>query len=800
MEDPKIAELRRGVRQQLQQAGVQNVLHSLLLEYQKTGEMVTPEDALDVLQGRGVIDQLVRSVRPPQPALESLAHISNVGLMKPAELPPGRAFLHVKVLGGRAFADFLARAPARGEQLQLALELFGQRLTCEPVPAAAEPAFAGEAFFELPAGGSAAAAWGAAGAGTSAGAGAGVGGGGGLGGGTMGTASAWSAADTAAGLGPGSLGQAVGAGGGGGGGGAGGAAGGVDPLSLLALRQGLHVVVMQVSPLAAEEEQEQEDDWAPGPGPRSAAAAASAIVAAARLAARLSVRRQVCALGAAEWRTALVRRGKVVVSVQLGAGPGVLGGLPVSAAPAGLLTLQLELRPGFSAPLDEALLRSQQRMEAARDGDVMTAFVAHAKAWWGEYVSQNLAFKSRPIKVLATAEDGSQHPVCSFVRPLQLGRRLASAAEAARLVSLLRRREDLAPLPTAGQSEVATECWCLLHTVLASGSATKEEMAVLLCGLLLGFGLDAWVVVGRLADGAGHTWVLSRGPLAAPLFWEPATGVRYASTDVDTWPYGSVGCVFNNLRLYANSQCDDSAFGTSYVFEDAGLWRELPMPPHELPALPWSAIPLAASPLQGAVLLTTPTTTTAAATVQSQPSQASQARASGSNAAAAAAGVGVSREVAVAVDVAAVEAALEAALRRAAAAHRRAMLGLGPGSAQPLRWDEGLGHLLMPALSAYEHEAVHCEVAPGNDEFQSAIRRCVPLGWVFKAMPQHHTHTCVPLMAKAMLEEDQMLDILGTTAPTAAFAMRVKVFAYPEGLTSVWLMLAVKYSAVAPPQ
>ena len=69
------------------------------------------------------------------------------------------------------------------------------------------------------------------------------------------------------------------------------------------------------------------------------------------------------------------------------------------------------------------------------------------------------------------------------------------------------------------------ECWCSLHTVLASGTATKEEMALLLAGLLLGFGLDAWVVVGRLLDGSGHMWVLTRGPLASPSFWEPSTGV-----------------------------------------------------------------------------------------------------------------------------------------------------------------------------------------------------------------------------------------------------------------------------------
>lgn len=73
--------------------------------------------------------------------------------------------------------------------------------------------------------------------------------------------------------------------------------------------------------------------------------------------------------------------------------------MPSAAAPAGLLTLQLELRPAFSSALDEALLKSQQRLEAARDADVMAAFVARAKAWWGDYVAPNLAFKARPVKV-----------------------------------------------------------------------------------------------------------------------------------------------------------------------------------------------------------------------------------------------------------------------------------------------------------------------------------------------------------------------------------------------------------------
>ncbi len=52
MEDARVAELRKAVRHQLQQAGVQNVLHNLLQEYQRTGEVVTPDDALDILQVR----------------------------------------------------------------------------------------------------------------------------------------------------------------------------------------------------------------------------------------------------------------------------------------------------------------------------------------------------------------------------------------------------------------------------------------------------------------------------------------------------------------------------------------------------------------------------------------------------------------------------------------------------------------------------------------------------------------------------------------------------------------------------
>ena len=49
---------------------------------------------------------------------------------------------------------------------------------------------------------------------------------------------------------------------------------------------------------------------------------------------------------------------------------------------------------------------------------------------------------------------------------------------------------------------------------------------MLLCSLLLGFGLDAYVCVGAKAKGAAHTWVVTLGVDGLVTFWESLTGHR----------------------------------------------------------------------------------------------------------------------------------------------------------------------------------------------------------------------------------------------------------------------------------
>ena len=54
-----------------------------------------------------------------------------------------------------------------------------------------------------------------------------------------------------------------------------------------------------------------------------------------------------------------------------------------------------------------------------------------------------------------------------------------------------------------------------------------EDHAVLLCSLLLGFGLNAFVCVGTKAKGAAHTWVMTISPEGEVAFWESLTAHRY---------------------------------------------------------------------------------------------------------------------------------------------------------------------------------------------------------------------------------------------------------------------------------
>lgn len=54
-----------------------------------------------------------------------------------------------------------------------------------------------------------------------------------------------------------------------------------------------------------------------------------------------------------------------------------------------------------------------------------------------------------------------------------------------------------------------------------------EDHAALLCSLLLGFGLDAYVCIGTKVKGQPHCWVMTIDTDGLVTFWESLNGSRY---------------------------------------------------------------------------------------------------------------------------------------------------------------------------------------------------------------------------------------------------------------------------------
>jgi hypothetical protein len=114
------------------------------------------------------------------------------------------------------------------------------------------------------------------------------------------------------------------------------------------------------------------------------------------------------------------------------------------------------------------------------------------KNWWSSLVKQYPHVNGRVIKILTEDEIGCHRSVCSLVAPIPPPRELTSARHAARFVSLLPFRRD------AGVTGGRVETWRSAHAIMARRQGDVEDHALLLCSLLLGWGMDAWVALGTI--------------------------------------------------------------------------------------------------------------------------------------------------------------------------------------------------------------------------------------------------------------------------------------------------------------
>ena len=238
-----------------------------------------------------------------------------------------------------------------------------------------------------------------------------------------------------------------------------------------------------------------------------------------------------------EWRRALASSTNQFAMATEIHGVGAQAGIAC-----GILEILFKIVPCMGARLKDDVVTAQVSLEQGRSAEQQRLFFAYAKQWWREYLQCRPAHASRLVKVFAQDETGRSRLVCSFLTPLVGGRLIESPRAAARFVSLI----EYERTPTVG-GDSKPELWASMGAFLSKGAGVGrissyggfyvlvlylslqncEDHAVLLCSLLLGFGLDAYVCIGTKSKGTAHAWVATIGHSGIVTFWESLTGHRW---------------------------------------------------------------------------------------------------------------------------------------------------------------------------------------------------------------------------------------------------------------------------------
>ncbi|XP_052644309.1 centrosomal protein of 76 kDa isoform X3 [Harpia harpyja] len=416
----------------------------------------------------------------------------------------------------------------------------------------------------------------------------------------------------------------------------------------------------------------------------------------------------------------------------------------------GVLNIRLEMYPQLNKTLSPEITNTQFALERQKTAEKERLFLVYAKQWWREYLQIRPTHNVRLVKIFAQDENGVNRPVCSYIRPLRAGRLLDTPRQAARFVSVL----GYERAPVIGGGGGKQEQWCTLLAFLCRNQGDCEDHANLLCSLLLGFGLEAFVCVGTKAKGVPHTWVMTCGTDGTITFWESLTGHRYIHRPINPddpplveqpkplYPYRTIGCIFNHQKFFGNCQPSDAVEVCVFDLHDESKWK----------------------PMSGEAIKSVCSPGTTSSVPPFPPLCAST------------------------IDAAVTSNEIELQLRILVSEHRKD-LGLSTV------WDDHLSYLLSPALAAYELERT-TSLSAGNEEFQDAVRRAVPDGHTFKGFPIHFVYRNARRAFATCLRSPFCEEIICCRGDQVRLAVRVRVFAYPESACAVWIMFACKYRSV----
>ncbi|KAJ3285839.1 Centrosomal protein of 76 kDa [Blyttiomyces sp. JEL0837] len=410
----------------------------------------------------------------------------------------------------------------------------------------------------------------------------------------------------------------------------------------------------------------------------------------------------------------------------------------------------------------------QLKRESRQDEEVHRLFYVYSKQWWNDYLQIRPSHAERLVKIFAEDEDGKRVPVTNFVNPIK-SRYIESPRHAARM-----------------------EIWQSPHTILTLSKATQIGHALLLTSLLLGFSLNAYVTLGtRLVNNKQNkkassstsaanvevtSWVttvsVSDTQGSDATFWDPVSGERFSSRDLEAHGYRSVGCVFNDEGFWGTVRVSDSVDGLRFNVNDGGVWKpvardavmsmkRISRSTPNFPILPFHSVPFTT-------------------TLHNSPSAEHDHHQLPSTTS--------------------LELDLETVLRHRVSSYRE-------DYDMTCVWDFEMENLLSSCLWGLEMGKVVGRTGRadgegkeeefwGCREFQEGVRMGIPDGHTFKGFPCNFNTLNPSKIFTSMVKSQQCREVLLTRGDKVRFGIRVRCFPYAEGVVATWVMVAVRFRSL----
>lgn len=419
------------------------------------------------------------------------------------------------------------------------------------------------------------------------------------------------------------------------------------------------------------------------------------------------------------------------------------------------------------------LLSQKQTIIATKSRQVFHA----VKVFWSRLQEEYPFLQDRPLRFMIEDECGRLRYIGSNLAPIYSSRQLQGSSFAARFVSLIPYRKVIG---LSGGRVLRCQS---PFSMLCSLKGDVEDHCFLLCNLLLGWGLQAYIALGSLQStepspfastipGSGsnssnpstnsiaqtmHTWVVTFQE-GQWIFWESLTGqtLTFQAHQRDCLKdshFGQLWALISPSDYWVNVQRDAQVVSTQLDMTEPRFWQRWTIPDN-----------LREDLLHPGVRL-----------------QLQENFDMNHN---------ILREIS--------NRTLELETRI-----KLWMKDIRTNQGWQINFDSHLEHLLQGTFLSYELER-SSGYSMGMKDFQAGVKRLVGKMESMKAFPTCFNHCHIDRILRTLQQSTAAMEIVYTTAgpksgpggqlimpKPARFAVRVQIFDYPQQTSACWVILAV---------